>query len=449
MRRLRPSLFAAALALLVWAALARAQQGKVYIEINPSEQRRLPIAVSEFVNASAADAGDGSVGKLVTEVIGKDLEFTGLFRVLDPGGFIEDPAKRAVMLREIDFRDWTSAGAEALVKGRYRLEGSTLKVEAFLYDPLQGTQVLGREYTANVETARRIAHRVASDVLEALSGEPGVFDTRLAFVSNRSGTKELYVMDYDGHGVRRLTTTQSINLVPAWSPDGRQIAFVSFMERNPDLFFLSVDSGQLVRLRLPFSWRGSFNGGAWAATGGLFGFGVSREGNSEIYLMAVDGRNLRPITNHFAQDVAPSFAPDGRQVVFVSDRSGNPNLYVTDLKGESVRRLTFEGKYNASPAWSPRGDRIAFACQNDRGRFDICTIAPDGTGLARLTSEGASDSPTWSPDGRHIAYQSNRDGAYRLWVMNANGTNQRRVLPVGLSGQGEDTAPAWSPRPAQ
>ncbi len=425
--------------------------GKVYIEVNPFDQRKLPIAVTEFVNA-ALPAGtqgrnDQGLGKLLAEVVSADLDFTGLFRILDPAGFIEDPKKGAFTIGEIDFRDWTAAGAEALIKGRYRLEGNTLRVEARLFDPVQGTQLLGREYSGEASAIRRIAHRLASEVLEVLSGERGVFDTRIAFVSTRTGTKELYVMDYDGHDPRKLTTTQSINLVPAWSPDARQIAFVSFMERNPDLFFLNVETGSLLRLKLPFTWRGSFNGGAWSAAGGLFAFGVSREGNSDIYLMNLDGTGLRPLTNHFAQDVAPSFSPDGRQVVFVSDRSGNPNLYVTDIRGENVRRLTFEGKYNASPAWSPRGDRIAYACQDDRGRFDICTIAPDGTGVTRLTGQGNNDAPSWSPDGRFIVFQSNRDGAYRLYVMNANGTGQRRIVSPGGPTPGEDTAPAWSPRP--
>lgn len=435
--------------------------GKVYIEINPSDQRRLPIAVPDFVDTAAPPGGgappagrdDQGLGALLARVISQDLEFTGLFRILDPGGFVEEPKKVALTATEIDFRDWTTVGAEALVKGRYRLEGKTLRVEARLFDPLQGTQLVGREYTGEASTARRIAHRLASDVLQALSGEPGIFDTRIAFVSSRTGTKELYVMDYDGYNVQRLTTTQSINLVPAWSPDGRQLAFVSFMERNPDLFFLTVESKLLLRLRLPFTWRGSFNGGAWAPRG-LFAFGVSREGNSDLYVMNLDGSNLRPLTNHFAQDVAPSFSPDGSQVVFVSDRSGHPNLYIVSLKGEttrgeSARRLTFEGKYNASPAWSPRGDRIAFACQNDRGRFDVCVIAPDGTGLTRLTGQGNNDAPSWSPDGRFIVFQSNREGPDRLYVMNANGTGQRRLVSPDGAATGDDTAPAWSPRPPE
>jgi TolB protein len=282
--------------------------------------------------------------------------------------------------------------------------------------------------------------------MQQLSGEPGPFDTRIAFISNRSGSKELYVMDYDGHNVRRLTSTNSINLVPSWSPDGGLLAFVSFMERNPDLFILTLKDGFLQRLNIRTTR--SFNGGVWSPKGSLFAFGASREGNSEIYVMNQDGSGFRQLTNHFAQDVAPSFSPDGRQIAFVSDRSGNPNLYITDIRGESPRRLTFEGKYNASPAWSPRGDRIAFVCRNDRGRDDICTIAADGSGLARLTSQGNSDAPTWSPDGRFIAFAASRDGASRLYVMNANGQNQRRITPQ-VGGQGEDSAPAWSPRPTE
>ncbi len=443
------SLFAAAW-LLAPAAPARAQQDKVYIEINPSDQRRLPIAVMDFVDATTGPARpDASAGKAFAEVVAKDLDFTGLFRVLDPAGFIEDPKKQAVLLHEIDFSDWTMVGAEAVVKGRYRVDGKTLRVEAYLYDPLQQKQLVGREYTAEVSAVRRVAHRFASEVLEVLSGERGAFDTRIAFVSTRTGTKEVYVMDYDGQNVRQVTQTRSINLVPTWSPDGRKLAFVSFMERNPDLFFLSVEDGSLLRLKLPFTWRGSFNGGAWSPRGDVFAFGASREGNSDIWVMGVDGSGLRQLTTHFAQDVGPAFSPDGRQVVFVSDRGGNPTLYLTDVRGGEARRLVYEGKNNYSPAWSPKGDRIAFVCQNDRGRADVCIVNPDGTGLARLTSEGSSDSPSWSPDGRFLAFESNRDGGRRIYVMNANGQNPRRVVPAGLGGQGEDTAPAWSPRSAE
>ncbi|HWP34583.1 MAG TPA: Tol-Pal system beta propeller repeat protein TolB [Thermodesulfobacteriota bacterium] len=422
--------------------------GKVYIEINPLDQRRLPIAVTEFVPAGA---GDRAVGRQLAEVIGADLAFTGLFRVLDPAGFVEDPAKAAFTVQEIDFRDWTSVGAEALVKGRYRLDGTTLRVEARLFDPLKAQQLFAREYSGEARATRRLAHRIASDVLEALAGERGVFETRIAFVSNRTGTKELYVMDYDGHNARRLTTGGSINLVPAWSPDGRQLAFVSYLESHlwgkPDLWFLQLDTGALRRLRLPFEWRGSFNGGVWSPRGDLFAFSVSREGNSDIYVMRLDGSGLRPLAPHFALDVAPSFSPDGRQVVFMSDRAGNPHLYIADVGGDQVRRLTFEGKYNGSPAWSPRGDRIAFTCRDDRGRFDICVIAPDGSGLARLTSEGNNEAPSWSPDGRFIVFQSDRDGADRLYVMHANGAGQRRLVPVLDGPPGEDTQPAWSPLP--
>jgi TolB protein len=432
-------------------------QGPVVIEINPWGERRLPVAITDFVNDSpvvASAAGnvgaprdDKGIGKRLAQVIAQDLEFSGLFRVLDPAGFLEDPAKRAVTLQQIHFPDWTAAGAEALIKGRYRLDGNTVRVEAFLYDPVQAKQLTGREYTADALQERRVAHKFAGEVVQAFTQEPGVFDTRIAFVSNRSGSKEVYVMDYDGHNVRRVTAEDTINLVPSWSPDGRALSLVSFRERNPDLYILRLQDSFLQRLKLPFPWRGSFNGGAWSPKGSLFAFGVSREGNSDIYLMNADGSGLKQLTNHFAQDVAPSFSPDGRQLVFMSDRSGNPNLYVVDIRGENPRRITFEGRYNGSPAWSPKGDRIAFACLNDRGRFDICTVKPDGTELARLTSEGSNDSPTWSPDGRFLAYESNRDGPRRLYVMYANGQNARRLTPVGLGGQGDDTAPSWSPRP--
>ncbi|MBI2368876.1 MAG: Tol-Pal system beta propeller repeat protein TolB [Deltaproteobacteria bacterium] len=391
---------AAIVLLLVGLLLALGGTGagqKVYLDINAPGFKRLPIAIAPLVNLARQRGGD-RVGEEIAQVLTYDLEASGLFKVLDPISFIEDPV--------VDARSLT-----------------------------------GKEYRAQLRDVRKVAHRMANEILYQFTGEEGVFETRIAFVSTRTGNKELFLMDYDGFGVQQLTSHRSINLSPAWTPDGRSLTFTSFRAGEPQLFRLNLAAGQLLRLSAS---PGLNVGAAWAPDGRRLALTLSRDGNPELYVMDRDGGGLQRLTRHPGIDVSPTWSPDGQEIAFVSDRTGNPQIFVLTLRTGDLRRLTFQGSYNASPAWSPRGDRIAYACRTESS-FDICTISPDGSNSQRLTfAAGNNEHPSWSPDGRHLVFASNRaTGRYALYRMLANGSNLTRIAKRGRPAYGSE---AWRGR---
>jgi TolB protein len=297
--------------------------------------------------------------------------------------------------------------------------------------------VFGKRYVGDAKFYRLMVHRFADDIVFNLTGEKGVAQTRIAFVSAMSRTaKEIYVMDYDGASHSALTGNQSINLSPRWSPDGRLLAYTSYRNGNPDLFVLNFDSGR----RDVLSAQPGLNATpGWSPDGQWLALAMSASGGTNLFLMPKSGGARKPITTGPAISVSPSFSPNGRQITFNSDRGGTPQIYVTDVDGSNLRRVTFQGTYNASPRWSPRGEKIVFMCRF--GGNHICLINPDSSGLQQLTSVGNNEEPTWSPDGRHIAFTSTRTGQREVFVMHADGSEQRRLTNNGR----ENYLPDWSP----
>lgn len=410
--------------------------GKIYIDINAPGLRRFPIAIPYFKILQ----GDDNIGLKAREVLVRDLEFTDLFKILDPLTYIEDPRREAMTRYEIDFQDWTLIGAEALIKGAIYIEGDLVTLEGRLFDVVKGEQILGKRYRGNKRLLRKMIHRFANDILYAITGIEGIFETKLVYTSRlRWGNKELFICDYDGFNPIQLTRNGSLNISPNWSPEGDSITFTSYTRGNPDLYMFDL---RKLKLKLLSSYKGLNLGGVLAPDGSKIAFTLSKDGNSEIYTMFPDGSNLKRLTYHNAIDVSPSWSPDGSKIAFCSGRAGSPQIYVMDSDGGNVHRITFEGEYNASPSWSPRGDKITFAGRRG-GKFDIFIINPDGTGLEPLTFGGGSnETPSWSPDGRLIAFSSTRNGRAHIFLMNANGTHQKQIT----LGPGEETRPSWSPK---
>ena len=413
-----------------------AEQPKVYLDIYSPAIRRFPIALPEFKDMGA-DRNVSQMAKGVPEVLGNDLELTGLFRILDPILFLEDP-KAGITKEETDFSAWMAIGAEALVKGGIYLKGDELKIEFRLFDVFQQRQITGVRYNGSPQEWRRMAHKFANEIMYRLTGEEGAFDTMISFVGDVGGAKEIFVMDYDGYNLKRLTRTGSINLSPSWSPEGDKLLFTSYMSGNPDLYLLNLRGGDMTRLA---GFAGLNIGGRWSPKGDKITLTLTKDGNPDIYTMKPDGSGLKRLTNHWGIDVSSVFSPDGKQIAFVSDRSGSPQVYIMNADGSNVRRLTFEGNYNTTPVWSPRGDKVAFTGGGDGG-FSIFLINPDGTGLVRLTDGSADDRyPSFSPDGRFIVYSSRRGGKSRLYIVNVNGSYKKRIeVPLDASH------PSWSPR---
>lgn len=403
--------------------------------------QKFPIAVSPLKILSAVSSDVARLSTGIADAMVHDLELSGWFKVLDRSAYIEDAQKTGITLGAFDFKDWSTIGAEGLVKGGFSVQGEDITVELRLFDVYQNKERIGKRYTGRVRDFRRIAHKFVDEIINQFTGIPGVFNTRIAYVSNSGGRfKEIHVSHLDGSEKFQVTDNHTINLSPSWSSDGRSILYSSFKERSQTLYLFELFSGKEIK----FTPRGSakYLSGKISPDGQTVVATLESAGNSNLYLLDRSGNVIRRLTEDTGIEVSPGWSPDGKQIVFVSDRSGSPQLYILDLSSGKTRRLTYSGNYNTSPEWSPKSDRIVYTGRVG-SRFAIFSISVDGGEPRKLTSESAdSEDPTWSPDGRFIAFSSNRAGRYHLYVMQASGENQRRLTGSG----GDDTKPSWSPR---
>ena len=407
--------------------------------VNPAE--RYPMAISPLKNLGAGEDGAKlSVG--IADVIIRDLELSGWFRILDRSAYLEDPQKTGIAPGDFDFRDWSVIGAQALVKGGFQLQGDEITVELRLFDVYQANQMVGKKYTGKVRDFRRIAHKFADEIIFQFTGVPGVFNTRIAYVSTAGGRfKQVYVSHLDGTEKVQVTKDPTIHLFPSWSPDGQSIFYSTYgyLERAPGLYLFNLFTGRDAR----FLTGGGLNlGGKWSPDGKFVAIPLERQGNVDIYLLDPAGKIVRRLTDDAAIDVSPTWSPEGDRLAFISNRSGSPQIYILELAGGKARRLTYSGGYNTSPTWSPAGDKIAYTGRVN-GRFQIFTIPVQGGDPQQLTSSaGDNEDASWSPDGRFLAFASSRQGRYHIYIMQAGGENQQRLTGSG----GDDTNPSWSPR---
>jgi TolB protein len=400
---------------------------------------KFPIAVSPLKNLGAtADVGKLSEG--IADTIVYDLDLSGWFKVLDRAAYIENPQKSGVALGSFDFKDWSTIGAEGLVKGGFTIQGDEVTVELRLFDVFQNKERVGKRYVGRVKDYRRIAHKFADEIINQFTGIPGIFNTRIAYVSTSGGRfKEIHIAHLDGSEKFQLTNNHTINLSPSWTADGKSVLYTSYKDRNSSLYLFELYNGKETKI---IPRNGRYLGGKASPDGQFIAATVETAGNSNIILLDRNGNVIRSLTDSPGIEVSPAWSPDSKQLVFVSDRSGSPQIYIFDMASNKSRRLTYSGNYNTSPEWSPRGDRVAYTGRVGN-RFAIFTIGVDGGEPRKLTAESAdSEDPTWSPDGRFIAFSSNRAGKYHLYVMQASGENQRRLTGSG----GDDTKPSWSPR---
>ena len=435
----RPLLSLAVSATLVAGALApnaaRAQEPaqRRIIEVTSPEFRAFPIAIP-----TARAPGEAALpGREITEQLRWDLETSILFQVLDPKSFLADLEKEGLTAATIRFEDWLNVGAEGLIKIGVTGE-ETVQATFRFFDVTSGRQLLERTYSAEADEARSLAHAFADALIAYLTGQPGIFQTKISVIRKTRAGREVWVMHMDGTGAKPVTSNGSINLLPAWFPDGQKILFTSIQNHNPSMFEVPVTGGRPKVL----SGRPGLNtGGAVSPDGRKVALTLTRDGNSEIYVMNTDGTGLTRLTEEWTIDSSPSWSPDGRRIAFVSARHGDPQLFVMNADGTGVRRITEQGNYNQTPDWSPRGDLIAFTARDERNVFDIFTVDPETKIIRRLTQDqGNNEEPSFSPDGNHIVFTSTREGRQQLWIMGVDGSKQRR-----LTESGGWMTPAWSP----
>jgi TolB protein len=409
---------------------------RVYIDITQPFFKRIPVAVPDL---KMLGGGEGQVAREAGSTLAKDLELSGLFRPLDPSGFLEDPQKMGLTEADINFPSWRRAGADYLARGGYEVAGSRIKLQMRFFDSVTGRLVVGKVYEGDVRDWPAMMHRFADEILMALTGEPGVFGTKIAFVLASGKNKEIFVTDFDGSHVVQVTRDNSINLSPAWSPDGTKIAYTSYREKFPKIFVTNLaDGGSKVLCGYP----GLNSTPAWRPGSTELAVTLSTEGKPAIYLVSSSGAIIQKLAGGPGNDTSPSWSPDGRRLAYVSDETGSPQIYVMDLGSGQKRRISFNGSYNTSPSWSPKGDLIAY-CGTSGGRYDLFVVRTDGGGVRQLTNgPGNNVDPRWSPDGRMLVFSSTREGGSAIWIMSANGEGARRLT----RSSGEQQLPSWSPR---
>ena len=412
------------------------QQGKSFIQIVGGSKSTLPLALPKPRTGPGADAATIAA---LWDVIRADLEHAGYFSIIEPEAYIED-ATAGIAPGDFDFDNWRLPGAVGLAKMRCSRSGADLAIELYVYDVDAGLQMLGHRIAGHPDHLRRLAHRTAGAIVEAFTGMPGDFDTRIAAVADFGQGKEIYTFDYDGANPRPISRNGSLNLAPSWSRDGTRIAYTSYRDNNPDLWVTDLRTGRHTKV----SARSGINvGAAWAPGDSHMILTLSKDGDSELYSIDANGSILSRLTRQWGIDVSPAFSPDGTQVAFASSRNGNPQIFVMDSDGNNVRRLTHLGGHNVSPAFSPDGTQVAFSGR-DEGRFDVFIINIDGTGLRRLTQSNADDEdPSFSPSGSHILFSSTRDGhAKQLYMMTTDGNHKSRISTLNASLSN----PRWGPQ---
>jgi TolB protein len=401
---------------------------------------KIGIAIPEFTRVTPDQE---SLGRKLPEIIGNDLRFSALFNVqantpsLPPNA---DAAKRVLA-------EFASAGALAALHGMLSVTSQRVTVEFRLYDL---TNPEFRQITAKsfwVEPPRdhrRLAHRIADEVVYQFTGERGIAETRIAYVTRAGGNKELAMIDYDGENPVPLTNLKSTSLSPVWSPTDSTIAFTSFVAGYPYLFQLYPFNPRRTQPGVISAWPGINSAAAWSPDGKGVALTLSKDGNPEVYTLRLGTSDFKRLTNHRGIDTDPTWSPTGREIAFASDRSGTPQIWIMDAEGTNARRLTFGNSFDTQPRWSPRGDAIVFT-RRTAGGFDLWAIAPDGSNARALTQgQGSNESAAWAPNGRHIVFASSRDGGRpQLYTMLMDGSEQQALT----RDRAEASSPTWSPRP--
>ncbi|MBK6980433.1 MAG: Tol-Pal system protein TolB [Betaproteobacteria bacterium] len=413
--------------LLAFAALAARAQ--LTIDITTSGGRQIPVAILPF-------AGEAAQPQSVSSVVGGDLARTGLFRLVNTVGVSPIPTEPS----EVNFIDWQARSSEALVIGKIEpLPDGRVEVRFRLFDVQKQSQLASFSYVVAPAQLRATAHRIADVIYEKLTGEKGVFSTKITYVVKRGTRYELQVSDADGANAQAVLASNEPIISPAWSPDGSRIAYVSFDQKKPVVVVQNLAQGTT---RVLANHRGNNSAPAWSPDGTKLAVTLTKDDISQIYVIPSSGGEPRRMATTPAIDTEANFSPDGQWLAFTSDRGGSPQIYRMPAEGGPAQRLTFEGTYNVRPRYSPDGKSIAFV-QRESGKFRIAVLEVDTGQVTVLTDGSLDDSPSYAPNGKMILYEAQANGRGQLSAVSSDGRVRQRLV----SSSGDVRDPAWGPLP--
>ena len=395
------------------------------VEVSGVGMTQLPIAIAAF-------QGEAQSPQKIASIVRADLERSGMFRAVDTAGVIADENTRP------DLPGWRQKGADAMVTGSVSaLADGRFDVRLRLWDMVRGQDLGGQSYIVSRADLRLAAHRVSDFVYEKLTGEKGIFSTRIAYVTKSGPRYTLWVADSDGEGAQSALASPEPIISPAWAPNGAQLAYVSFESRKPVIYSHDVASG---KRRLLANFRGSNSAPAWSPDGRQLVATLSRDGGSQLYAIGLGGGEPMRLTQSSGIDTEPAWSPDGRFIYFVSDRGGAPQIYRMSPSGGSPERVTFTGNYNISPAISPDGRWLAYVSRIG-GAFKLHVMDLATGAVTALTDTSADESPSFAPNSRLIVYATQQQGREALMTTTLDGKIKAR-----LSGAGGDIRePDWGP----
>jgi TolB protein len=414
MKRYSSTIIIAFSALIILCAVT--SEARVYLDVYGTSFKKITIGVPNFKGEKTE-----KLPADMTDLLNKDLEISGFF-ITAPNSLIDkEMLDEGIEKRDINFGNWRSMGIELICKGKVEIKGGDLILEASLYDTLDGSLLLPKRYTTSPGEWRRVVHKLADDILLAVTGEKGILSSRVLFVAGARNLKEIYTADFDGQGLKKMTNNRNITLSPSLSPGGKYLAYTSFKEGRSNLYVIDIEKNTEVYadrsdgMKIGTTWLNKSTI-VYAHTSGKI---------STIFSYDVGNSSKKTLLQKEGILTSPAMSPDGNRMLFVSDMYGSPQIFVRDNSSGEIKRLTYYGNYNSSPAFSPKGDLITFVSKLEGG-FEICTMNVDGTNQRVLTNDGTvNDSPQFSACGRYILYSSLRGGKYNAYFMLFNGENKR------------------------
>lgn len=400
-------------------------QAQLSIEITGAGAQRFPLAVSDF-------GGERVLAQALTSVVRSDLERSGLFQIIDTSGALMNETSVP------NYTDWQARGADALAAGSVNLTSEGRYETRFrLHDTQKQMAIAGQGLAHNATQIRTTAHRVADIIYEKITGERGIFSTRIAYVMKSTGRYELQIADADGNGPQVALASREPIISPTWSPDGSRLAYVSFEAKKPVVYVHDLATG---RRHVAANFKGSNSAPAWSPDGTKLAVVLTKNGNSQLYVVNVNGSGVTRLASSSGIDTEPQFSPDGEFIYFTSDRGGSPQIYRQPVAGGTAQRVTFEGSYNVTPRLSPDGKSLAFVTR-DSGRFRVAVMDLASRQKLILTDTSKDESPSFSPNGRMILFATEVGGRGVLAAVSTDGRVKHR-----LSVQAADVRePAWGP----